>query len=1629
MSTSSDARNPVELLAEEFLDRKRRGEQPTLREYVERYPELAADIRDLFPALLMMENLGDSSGGTTGSLAADNGAVLGIRLERLGDYRILREIGRGGMGVVYEAEQESLGRRVALKVLSAGSMLDPKQVRRFEREARAAAKLHHTNIVPVFGVGRQDGHHYFVMQFITGLGLDVVLDDVRRLRQPRSGVRAAAGPSSRIAGFTAGDVARSLVDGRFATAGPGDGSVTEPVDGVDSAVSQTRSSGPPADSGSSPAIMPGSSELSASSDPDRQFYRGVARIGLQVAEALEYANHQGILHRDVKPSNLLLDNHGNVWVADFGLAKTAEADDLTHTGDILGTIRYMAPERFSGHCDARSDVYSLGLTLYELVALKPAFEASDRHTLMDRVLHEEPERLKKLAPGVPRDLETIVAKATARDPAARYATAAGLAEDLRRFVEDRPIRARRISPAERLVRWCRRNKPLAGSISVAATALLAAFVMSLLYATRQARHAAEESAANQRITRLANDLQASLSQSNGLAVDLKASLADSDRRRVELIHERARTNFERGQAACERGEIGPGLLYFIESWRSALEAGDSGLASAARASLSAWHHQAPRLIQQFRSTGNIRSQTVAFSPDGKAVAMAANGNTVQAWDPATGDTIGPPIKHPGQVYSVAFSPDSKTLLTGCADKKARLWDAATGRPIGSPLAHGAAVSLVAFSPDGRTVFTAGYAGNEGRVQLWDTASGGAIGRPLAQVGHVHGLTVCPDGKNVLTTGDDHTARLWDITTGKPTGVEFRHKAVIFATAISPDGKTVLTGGSDQTARLWDAATGKPIGTPLAHRGTVYEVAYSPDGKSVLTGSADQTARLWDAATGSSIGVPSPHQGRADAIAYSPDGRSVLTVTRDAGPQLWDIAAGVPVLGRPLSNQADVTAVAFRPDGKAVVAGTLDGTAQIWDTVTGSPIGVPVKHQGAVNAVAFSPDGRVLLTASMDRTARLWDAASGAPICGPLTHPLELCTAAFSRDGTSVATGCGDGLVRLWNAATGEPIRAFRAQQGHFQTVLFSPDSKILLTAGSLGGPVRLWDAATGTAIGSEMRTRGATWAAAFSPDGKTVTTAGYSALEVWDAATGRRVGPIVKQARNVMVAAFRVDGQRILIGHDETAARLWDATTGRQFGPPLPHPGRVTAAALSADGRTAVTTSRNNEVLLWDISELPDDLPRIECWVQVRTGLALDEEGQVKHLDDSVWREQCKHLAALGGAPEVAAPRWRLDPVLFGPDPTARARAWVERKRWDEAETAYHEVVAARPRDATVLLERARFYTSRSRPEKAETDYAHAYALGSRDPALIESIVRSETLLRRTIAESPGAAAPLLAKHALDMVSQSRWQEAATDFARELDLLPADRYWKSARSTRALEMAGSAQAYESLLKLRPDDGHLWCVRGRFLALRGEWERAAADFARGIASAPPDSEEWFEHACLRLIVGDREGYRAFVEEIRRREGQTKIPIVAYVLARSCVLTADPVVEPEQVIRWAESANRDSRTAWYLHVLGAAHYRAGHLDQAIQLLEESNTAYSSTPSFEDTLQNSLVLAMAHERSGHRAQARALLADVQRAWRRIETSRTDGAVSLTSTDWLPLQLLRREAEAVILYDLVFPTDPFAH
>jgi serine/threonine protein kinase/Flp pilus assembly protein TadD len=473
-SGSGESRSPEDLvaeLAEAFLERHRRGERPAVEEYAAAHPELAGEIRRVLRAVLMVEDLKPAASDPAGGLAAASATAP----ERLGDYRILREVGRGGMGVVYEAEQESLGRRVALKVLAAQGLRNPTQLLRFHREARAAARLHHTNIVPVFGVGEAEGQHYYVMQFIPGLGLDAVLDELKRLRSPWPQGEASAPPAA-SGTPSAADVARSLMTGRFAPALAVESPDPTPTPGL------TPQPAPPAPPSS--LVLPGQARGSSATDSAGRYARSVALIGVQVAEALDYAHRQGTLHRDIKPSNLLLDGQGTVWVADFGLAKAADSNDLTHTGDIVGTVRYMAPERFEGHCDARSDVYALGLTLYELLARRPAFEKAGRAELIHQVTHEEPPRLRSLDPTVPRDLETVVHKAIEREPARRYSEAEALAADLRRFVEGRPIRARRISPLEHAWRWCRLN-PAWAALATAIVALIGLAVGGGLWVQQQ----------------------------------------------------------------------------------------------------------------------------------------------------------------------------------------------------------------------------------------------------------------------------------------------------------------------------------------------------------------------------------------------------------------------------------------------------------------------------------------------------------------------------------------------------------------------------------------------------------------------------------------------------------------------------------------------------------------------------------------------------------------------------------------------------------------------------------------------------------------------------------------------------------------------------------------------------------------------------------------------------------------------------------------------------------------------------------------------------------------------------------------------------------------------------------------
>ena len=427
----SEELNPVDVLAAEFAEKLKAGENPTVDGYAKQYPKHADTIRAMFPSIKMMERVSKRD-RVEQDFDRRTRRLTGHDGELLGDFRILREVGRGGMGIVYEAMQQSLRRRVALKVLAPHIADSETQLKRFRREAKSAARLHHTNIVPVYGVGESEGLHFIAMQFIDGVTLQQKMDG--HTTQP-----------DRLSSATVIGESNEMTP----TQVPG---VAERKDASEPSVTET-------------LVAPTARE---STNPLRE----AARIVRDTANAMAYAHEHGVLHRDIKPGNLLLDDAGTVWITDFGLAKHESDEAATQTGDLVGTVRYMAPEQFNGTDDARSDIYSLGMTLYELLTNQPAYPQMKTVALMQLKTNEPPPSPRAIVKNLPADLETITLKACATDPDHRYQTANELEADLARFLEDRPILARRVTPIERLWRWAKRN-PMIAVLSTATAVLLA----------------------------------------------------------------------------------------------------------------------------------------------------------------------------------------------------------------------------------------------------------------------------------------------------------------------------------------------------------------------------------------------------------------------------------------------------------------------------------------------------------------------------------------------------------------------------------------------------------------------------------------------------------------------------------------------------------------------------------------------------------------------------------------------------------------------------------------------------------------------------------------------------------------------------------------------------------------------------------------------------------------------------------------------------------------------------------------------------------------------------------------------------------------------------------------------------
>ncbi|APW62489.1 serine/threonine-protein kinase [Paludisphaera borealis] len=1202
MSEPSADLDPFEILIDEFLDKHRGGERPSLTQFVGEHPDHAERLRSLIPAMLAMEELGlESEAGPP----SGRSAALARMPQRLGDYVLIRPVGSGGMGVVYEAVQESLGRHVALKTITFQHPSDTTGLERFRREALAAARLQHAHIVPVYGLGEHDGLHFFTMQFIDGLGLDLVLREVRRQRRKPI---AADPPTDQE---LSSGLARDLYHGRFHPQ-------STPV--ADSA-SEARSETPIA-----PIVR-----TSPSPRIEARYFDSVAWLGVQVAEALEYAHRQGVLHRDIKPSNLLMDANGHVWVTDFGLAKIQDGDELTRTGDVVGTLRYMAPERFSGWSDPRSDVFALGATLYELLTFRPAFDEPDRVRLIDRLLNGSPTPPRHLDRRFPRDLETIVMKALANTPGERYATAGQLAEDLRRFVAGRPILARRSGRIERSWRWCRRNPAGAGAAVVVAAALATAATTSMIYAYEQGRAAREVQGLADALSNERESLREALAEQVRAAREIQ-ELADAQTKVRESLHVSlaatqrllARQDFDRGQAAFEKEEIAAGLLWTLESWRSARDAADLDWQHLALANVSAWSERFPRLKSLLSHEGPV--DAAAFSPDGKTILTGGDDRTARFWDADTARPIGEPLQFPGAVQSVAISPNGETALISGSDGAARFWDVAARRPVGPPLTHKSGILCVAFSPDGKMVATSGA---DKTARLWNAWTGEPIGAPLASQRPVTAVAFDPGGAMIATVSRDATAQLWNTSDGGPIGGPLEHTTELLSVAFRPDGKILVTGGWGGRVRVWDTTTGQPINSePNLHRGYVRGIAFSPDGKTYATASEDKTARLWDAATHRSIGPPLIHQGPVVAVAFRADSRALLTASSDHTVRVWDAEScrhRRPAMEKPLAGET----VAFLRDGRTFLAAGA-GPARIWDAASAGQVGGGMPSLGRVRSVAVSPDGKTLVVGGSP--AQLWDAATRKPIGQPLWHPQGADVVAFSPDGKTVATGGADRTTRLWDAATGQPIGEPAVHPGSVDALTFQADGRALIV-GLDAGAAQAWDVTTRKSLGPILQHPGAVSTVAVSPDGRSIVTGCEDGMaRIWNAATGELLAPPLPHLAWVFAVAFSPDGKSVATGSRDRTARIWDAATGQPIGPAFRHAHDVWCVSFAPDGSSLLTGDIAGTARIFPIArELPDDLEQAAARVEVLTGVRLDAARRsIQSLDNATWRTARDQLRESG---------------------------------------------------------------------------------------------------------------------------------------------------------------------------------------------------------------------------------------------------------------------------------------------------------------------------------------------------------------------------------------------------------------
>jgi WD40 repeat protein len=905
-----------------------------------------------------------------------------------------------------------------------------------------------------------------------------------------------------------------------------------------------------------------------------------ARLVEVLARAVQAAHERGIVHRDLKPANVLLLDDGTPKLTDFGLAKQlGSGAGQTASGAIVGTPSYMAPEQAGGkskEVGPAADVYALGAILYECLTGRPPFKAETGAETLLLVLAEEPLPPTRLLPKVPRDLETICLKCLQKEQNQRYATAAALAEDLRRFRAGEAIAARPVGVLERGGKWVRRNPLVAALVAAVAAALLLGAGVAALFAVKAEARARGEKQARE-------------------AADTEREAAVQAQREALAARDRAEWLAYTGQIALAQRE-----------WQDNEVGHARALLDACPEALRGWEHAYLRHLcasNQHTFWGHTdKVECVCWSPDGKRLASAGWDGTVKVWEAETGREACSLKGHTGYVLSVCWSPDGRRLASADFDQTVKVWDAAGGQEVLSLKGGG---TCVCWNPDGRRLASAGWDGKNGEVMVWDVAKGRDALSFRGHTGAVSSVCWSPDGRRLASAslgaiGKAGEVKVWDAEKGQEAVTLQGHIGLFLSVCWSPDGKRLASAAQDGTVKVWDAEKGQEALSFRGHAGHVRSVCWSPDGRRLASAGWDKAVKVWDAVTGQEAFSFRGHTREISSVCWSPDGKRLASASSDQAVKVWGAERGQEALALE-GHTGIVTSVSWSPDGKRLASAGQDGTVKVWEAVTGRQALSLKGHNDSVWCVCWSPDGRHLASAGRDGTVMVWDAVRGrrASFKGHTGAVMSVC---WSPDGRRLASARGvwdrhqrwaSGVVTVWDAETGQEAHTFQGHAAQVRSVCWSPDGRRLASA-SEDGAVKVWDAESGReALSLKGHTQPVS-SVCWSPDGRRLASAdgegGKSGeVKVWDAETGQAVLSLKGHTDQVHGVCWSPDGRRLASAGADGTLRVWDAERGQEALILKGHTGYVRSVCWSPDGQRLASAGFDQTVKVWEATPVHDE--------------------------------------------------------------------------------------------------------------------------------------------------------------------------------------------------------------------------------------------------------------------------------------------------------------------------------------------------------------------------------------------------------------------------------------------------------